>query len=194
MGRGRRAGTTQLCPVAAGSHRHYEGVASWINERHLGARSFTTGCLRYWLPPSPPDRTAATPAARHARDQARLGLRGLASGELGRRANHACVDTIADFRAAPRRSPGLGRSRTRDGTRRTTAGGSTTGGSTCSAGAMSKRSRPRSPTPQHSTIASRRRSATVELARAHESAMSGSIRSPASTSTPPGKTSTGRRS
>ena len=81
-------------------NRHYEAVASWIDERHLGAR-----VVYYRVPAVTAAATAADRRTGHPLLSDMLvikpdsGLGTWLSGELGRRANHACVDTIADFRS-----------------------------------------------------------------------------------------------
>jgi uncharacterized protein YPO0396 len=81
--------------------RHYEAVASWINDHHLNAR------IVYYRVPA-----RSTPAVATERRLAQPLLMDMLElkpesefepwlkGELTRRANHACVETIDDFRSS----------------------------------------------------------------------------------------------
>jgi len=82
-------------------NRHYEAVASWINERHLGARVVYYRVPAVTAAASAADRRTGHPLLSDMLEiKPDSGLGTWLSGEMGRRANHACVDTIADFRAA----------------------------------------------------------------------------------------------
>ena len=82
-------------------NRHYEAVASWINDHHLGARIVYYRVPAVTAAAATPDRSAGHPLLSDMLEiKAGSGLETWLSAELGRRANHACVDTIADFRAA----------------------------------------------------------------------------------------------
>ena len=81
-------------------NQHYEAVASWINDHHLGAR------VVYYRVPEV--MAAAAPAHRETGHpllsdmlEIKLGSRfeTWLSAQLSRRANHVCVNTVADFRA-----------------------------------------------------------------------------------------------
>jgi len=81
--------------------RLYDAVASWINERHLGAR------VVYYRVPAithgagAPDRQAGHPLLTDMLAiKAGSGFESWLESELGRRANHACVDNMSEFRAA----------------------------------------------------------------------------------------------
>ena len=80
---------------------HYDAVASWVDRRHLGAR------LVYYRVPTaisaapPPDRHAGYPLLFDMLEvKPGSGFGAWLETELGRRANHACVGTIAQLRAA----------------------------------------------------------------------------------------------
>ena len=80
---------------------HYDGVATWINDHHLNAR------LVYFRVP---DRNVVVPVAERRGGHPLLcdlleikpdtGFEPWLVGELVRRANHACVNSMAEFRAA----------------------------------------------------------------------------------------------
>lgn len=79
----------------------YERVSTWINERHLAAR------LVYYRVPtavvaSPlPQRPDGLPLLLdHLEIKPDTPLRAWLQSELGRRANHACVETMAEFRSS----------------------------------------------------------------------------------------------
>ncbi len=79
----------------------YEQVSSWINERHLAAR-----LVYYRVPPTSvaapaPNRPGGLPLLLdHLEIKPDTPLRAWLQSELGRRANHACVDTMAEFRSS----------------------------------------------------------------------------------------------
>lgn len=79
----------------------YERVSTWINERHLAAR------LVYYRVPAAivaapaPNRPDGLPLLLdHLEIKPDTPLRGWLQSELGRRANHACVNTMAEFRSS----------------------------------------------------------------------------------------------
>jgi uncharacterized protein YPO0396 len=81
--------------------RHYEAVAGWINDHHLGAR-----IVYFRVPPrlartTPPDRPSAHPLLIDMLElKPDSGFEQWLESELGRRANHACVDTMGEFRSS----------------------------------------------------------------------------------------------
>jgi uncharacterized protein YPO0396 len=81
--------------------RHYEAVAGWINDHHLGAR-----VVYFRVPPrlaqsTPLERQSAHPLLVDMLEfKPNTGFEQWLESELGRRANHSCVDTIRDFRSA----------------------------------------------------------------------------------------------
>jgi len=83
--------------------QHYEVVAAWINEHHLNAR-----IVYYQVPARSP--TAALPERRSAHPllvdmlefKPESRFEPWLKSELARRASHACVETIDDFRASQR--------------------------------------------------------------------------------------------
>jgi uncharacterized protein YPO0396 len=93
----------------------YDAVARWVDQRHLGAR------LVYYRVPS-----ACSPAPLPERHTSRpllvdllevkpdSGFAPWLEGELARRANHACVDTVEELRAAPKAVTRSGQVKDRD--------------------------------------------------------------------------------
>ena len=81
--------------------RHYEAVAGWINDHHLGARM-----VYFRVPPrlarsTPPDRPSSHPLLIDMLEfKPDSGFEQWLESELGRRANHACVDTMGEFRSS----------------------------------------------------------------------------------------------
>jgi uncharacterized protein YPO0396 len=82
------------------SHQ-YDVVATWVDGRHLGAR------LVYYRVPAnvaaipPPDRHRGHPLLLDMLEiKPGSDFEVWLQGELGRRANHACVETVAEFRTA----------------------------------------------------------------------------------------------
>ena len=79
----------------------YERVSTWINDRHLAAR-----LVYYRVPPAvmaspPPHRQNGLPLLLdHLEMKPDTPLRAWLASELGRRANHACVETMAEFRSS----------------------------------------------------------------------------------------------
>jgi uncharacterized protein YPO0396 len=79
--------------------RHYDLVATWVDEHHLGAR------LVYYRVPAnvaaapPSDRQGGRPLLLDMLEiKPDSGFDAWLLAELGRRANHACVETVAEFR------------------------------------------------------------------------------------------------
>jgi uncharacterized protein YPO0396 len=81
--------------------RHYEAVASWINNHHLSAR-----IVYFRVPPrltrsNPIERSTTHPLLVDMLEfKPDTGFEQWLESELGRRADHACVNTIGDFRSA----------------------------------------------------------------------------------------------
>ncbi len=79
----------------------YEGVSTWINDRHLAAR-----LVYYRVPPAVtapplPHRPDGLPLLLdHLEIKPDTQLRAWLASELARRANHACVETMAEFRSS----------------------------------------------------------------------------------------------
>jgi uncharacterized protein YPO0396 len=82
-------------------NQHYEAVASWINDRHLGARVVYYRVPVVTAAQAPPERRTSHPLLLDLLEiKPDSGFGVWLKAELGRRANHACVDTIAEFRSA----------------------------------------------------------------------------------------------
>ncbi|MHB1710512.1 MAG: ATP-binding protein, partial [Acidimicrobiales bacterium] len=81
--------------------RHYETVAGWINDNHLNARIVYYRVPSRMAPVMPPERRSAHPLLLDMLElKPDSGFEPWLESELGRRANHACVDTMGDFRTA----------------------------------------------------------------------------------------------
>jgi uncharacterized protein YPO0396 len=94
---------------------HYERVASWINQRHLGSR------LVYYRVPTrlgraaEPERAGTHPLLLDKIDvKPDSEFAPWLNGELARRADHACVDTISQFQASPKAVTRQGQVKSRD--------------------------------------------------------------------------------
>ena len=128
-------------------NRFYDAVATWINEHHLAARLVYFRVPAAMVAPPLPDRPGGRPLLL---DQLEIRpdtpFHSWLESELGRRANHCCVDTMAEFRSTTKAVTRPVRSRNVTATRRTTGAASTTAGNTCSAGATRPRSKPSSAT------------------------------------------------
>jgi len=82
-------------------NRHYEAVASWIDDRHLGTRVVYYRVPAVTAAGDAPDRRTGHPLLSdmlEIKPDSRLDA--WLCAELSRRANHACVDSVAEFRAA----------------------------------------------------------------------------------------------
>jgi uncharacterized protein YPO0396 len=80
---------------------HYEAVASWINDRHLGARIVYYRVPARLAPVNPSERRSAQPLLVDVLElKPDSGFQQWLGNELGRRANHVCVDSVVDFRSA----------------------------------------------------------------------------------------------
>ena len=83
--------------------QHYEAVAAWINDRHLNARIVYYRVPARSAPATLPERGSAHPLLVDMLElKPESGFESWLRAELARRANHACVDTIDDFRASQR--------------------------------------------------------------------------------------------
>jgi uncharacterized protein YPO0396 len=81
--------------------QHYDPVAAWVDERHLGAR------LVYYRVPAqvaatpPPDRHGGRPLLLDMLEiKPDSGFDAWLLADLARRANHVCVESVAEFRTA----------------------------------------------------------------------------------------------
>jgi uncharacterized protein YPO0396 len=87
---------SMLVPTA-----HYEAVAAWINDRHLGARLVYYRVPATVMAPRLSERAAGLPLLL---DQLEIHpdteFRDWMEAELSRRADHSCVESMAQFRAA----------------------------------------------------------------------------------------------
>jgi uncharacterized protein YPO0396 len=79
----------------------YEAVAAWIDGRHLNARVVYFRVPTRPVPSQPPERRAAQPLLGDMLEiRPGSGFAQWLQGELDRRANHMCVGSVAEFRAA----------------------------------------------------------------------------------------------
>jgi uncharacterized protein YPO0396 len=95
--------------------RHYDAVAAWVDQRHLGAR------LVYFRVPAgagaapPPDRQGGRPLLLDLLEiKPGTDFEPWLAAELTRRANHACVDNVGDFRTAAKAVTRAGQIKDRD--------------------------------------------------------------------------------
>ena len=83
--------------------QHYKVVAAWINDHHLNARIVYYRVPVRSAPATLPERQSAHPLLVDMLElKPESGFESWLSAELARRANHACVDTIDDFRDSSR--------------------------------------------------------------------------------------------
>ena len=83
--------------------QHYEVVAAWINDHHLNARIVYYRVPARSAPATLPERRSTHPLLVDMLElKPGTGFESWLTTELPRRANHACVDTIDDFRASQR--------------------------------------------------------------------------------------------
>jgi uncharacterized protein YPO0396 len=83
--------------------QHYDAVAAWINDHHLNARVVYYRVPARSAPATSPERRSAHPLLVDMLElKLESGFESWLSIELARRANHACVDTIDDFRTSQR--------------------------------------------------------------------------------------------
>jgi uncharacterized protein YPO0396 len=81
--------------------RHYGAVASWINDHHLNARIVYYRVSARAAPAVPVERRLAQPLLMDMLElKPDSEFEPWLKGELPRRANHACVETIDDFRSS----------------------------------------------------------------------------------------------
>lgn len=81
--------------------RHYEAVAGWINDHHLSARIVYFRVPPRLAPSTPLERQSAHPLLVDMLElKPDTGFEQWLESELGRRANHACVDTMGEFRSS----------------------------------------------------------------------------------------------
>ena len=79
----------------------YEAVAAWINNHHLNARIIYYRVPTRLATASLPDRRSAHPLLVDMLEfKPQSGFEPWLQGELARRASHACVDSIDDFRSS----------------------------------------------------------------------------------------------
>lgn len=78
---------------------HYDSVAAWIDSRHLNARVVYFRVPRRIGPVQPVERRGAHPLLIDMLEvKPASAFEPWLQSELGRRANHACIDFVADFR------------------------------------------------------------------------------------------------
>ena len=83
--------------------QHYKVVAAWINDHHLNARIVYYRVPVRSAPATLPERQSAHPLLVDMLElKPESGFESWLGAELARRANHACVDTIDDFRDSSR--------------------------------------------------------------------------------------------
>jgi uncharacterized protein YPO0396 len=81
-------------------NRHYESVAAWIDGRHVGARIVYFRVPAVLAPAVSPERSAHPLLIDMLELKSDSAFEAWLGAELGRRANHACVESIGDFRTA----------------------------------------------------------------------------------------------
>ena len=95
--------------------RHYESVATWVDQRHLGARLVYFRVPAGIGSPSPPDRHGGHPLLLDLLEiKPGTDLEPWLSAELTRRANHSCVGNVAAFRTAAKAVTRAGQIKDRD--------------------------------------------------------------------------------
>jgi uncharacterized protein YPO0396 len=95
--------------------RHYEAVAAWIDGRHLGARVVYFRVPAAAAKAPEPERRSAAPLLMDLLDIKPGTVFGPWLGsELGRRADHVCVDSVTDFRRHPKALTRAGQVKDRD--------------------------------------------------------------------------------
>ena len=95
--------------------RHYEPVATWINDNHLDARLVYYRVPARSMPATAPERRTAHPLLLDMLEvKPESGFAPWLEAELGRRANHSCVDTISDFRSTQKAVTRAGQIKDRD--------------------------------------------------------------------------------
>ncbi len=95
--------------------RYYGAVATWINDHHLNARIVYFRVAPTTAPAHAPERTSTHPLLVDMVDlKPDTGFESWLTAELGRRANHACVETVDDFRRAKKAVTPAGQVKDRD--------------------------------------------------------------------------------
>jgi uncharacterized protein YPO0396 len=93
----------------------YGAVARWVDQRHLGARLVYFRVPSTDPPSSAPERRTGHPLLVDLLEvKPESGFAPWLEGELARRANHACVDTIDELRAAQKAVTRAGQVKDRD--------------------------------------------------------------------------------
>ena len=96
-------------------NRFYDAVATWINEHHLAARLVYFRVPAAMVAPPLPDRPGGHPLLL---DQLEIRpdtpFNSWLESELGRRANHSCVNTMAEFRSTTKAVTSAGQIKDRD--------------------------------------------------------------------------------
>lgn len=95
--------------------QHYERVATWINSRHLGTRLVYYRVPPRLVPARAPDRSAGFPLLLDFVEiQPASEFEPWLRNELSRRADHACVESVHDFRRADKAVTREGQVKSRD--------------------------------------------------------------------------------
>jgi uncharacterized protein YPO0396 len=95
-------------------NRHYDTVAAWIDGRHLGARIVYFRVPATLSPDGRPERSAHPLLLDMLEVKPDSGFEDWLQIELGRRADHACVETVRDFRTARKAVTRAGQIKSRD--------------------------------------------------------------------------------
>lgn len=95
--------------------QHYERVATWINSRHLGTRLVYYRVPPRLVPARAPDRSAGFPLLLDFVEiQPGSEFEPWLRNELSHRANHACVESVHDFRRTDKAVTREGQVKSRD--------------------------------------------------------------------------------
>jgi uncharacterized protein YPO0396 len=95
--------------------QHYERVATWINSRHLGTRLVYYRVPPRLVPARAPDRSAGFPLlVDFVEIQPGSEFEPWLRNELSHRADHACVESVHDFRRADKAVTREGQVKSRD--------------------------------------------------------------------------------
>lgn len=95
-------------------NRHYDVVAAWIDSRHLGARIVYFRVPATVASPAPPERSVHPLLVDMLDVKPGSDLGTWLEAELGRRADHACVGSIAELRSVRRAVTRAGQIKDRD--------------------------------------------------------------------------------
>ena len=96
-------------------NQHYDRVAQWINERHLAARIVYYRVPERAVPESARPQETRFPLLFQMLDiKAETAFSGWLHSELARRADHACVPSVAHFRDCPKAVTREGQIKSRD--------------------------------------------------------------------------------